>query len=158
MGNLGNPFEALLHGPFAADLGFEDFPVVDAVLAGLARIANHDAAFKFIEIDAQLDAMLAAGGQLDGGSAAKSWRVVILRTGWNVDDNGFGVAADVNPVLLALPRPREAVQRGADGHGHGAGTANAGAGRGFRIGHQRDRKSTRLNSSHPSISYAVFCL
>src|SRR6266487_1410969 len=24
--------------------------------------------------------------------------------------------------------------------------------------HQRDRKSTRLNSSHPSISYAVFCL
>src|SRR5689334_24078990 len=25
-------------------------------------------------------------------------------------------------------------------------------------GHQRDRKSTRLNSSHSSISYAVFCL
>src|SRR5690348_17601170 len=26
-------------------------------------------------------------------------------------------------------------------------------------GHEdRDRKSTRLNSSHPSISYAVFCL
>src|SRR5690348_17478926 len=24
--------------------------------------------------------------------------------------------------------------------------------------HHRDRKSTRLNSSHPSISYAVFCL
>src|SRR5438309_5442559 len=24
--------------------------------------------------------------------------------------------------------------------------------------HQRDRKSTRLNSSHSSISYAVFCL
>src|SRR5690348_17834968 len=24
--------------------------------------------------------------------------------------------------------------------------------------HGRDRKSTRLNSSHPSISYAVFCL
>src|SRR5438876_8554606 len=24
--------------------------------------------------------------------------------------------------------------------------------------HSRDRKSTRLNSSHPSISYAVFCL
>src|SRR5699024_12637124 len=26
------------------------------------------------------------------------------------------------------------------------------------IGHQRDRKSTRLNSSHVSTSYAVFCL
>src|SRR5690348_17427060 len=25
-------------------------------------------------------------------------------------------------------------------------------------GYERDRKSTRLNSSHPSISYAVFCL
>src|SRR5207245_7803731 len=29
--------------------------------------------------------------------------------------------------------------------------------RSLRIG-QRDRKSTRLNSSHGSISYAVFCL
>src|SRR6266581_6725103 len=27
-----------------------------------------------------------------------------------------------------------------------------------RPGRHRDRKSTRLNSSHPSISYAVFCL
>src|SRR5207249_10618612 len=27
-----------------------------------------------------------------------------------------------------------------------------------RRGHLRDRKSTRLNSSHVSISYAVFCL
>src|SRR5690348_18297247 len=27
-----------------------------------------------------------------------------------------------------------------------------------RSASRRDRKSTRLNSSHPSISYAVFCL
>src|SRR3712207_7042429 len=27
-----------------------------------------------------------------------------------------------------------------------------------RAAHQRDRKSTRLNSSHANISYAVFCL
>src|SRR5438445_8163098 len=27
-----------------------------------------------------------------------------------------------------------------------------------RAGEQRDRKSTRLNSSHANISYAVFCL
>src|SRR5690348_17550160 len=26
------------------------------------------------------------------------------------------------------------------------------------VGLEQDRKSTRLNSSHPSISYAVFCL
>src|SRR6266581_5017878 len=31
-------------------------------------------------------------------------------------------------------------------------------GPGQRPGCRRDRKSTRLNSSHPSISYAVFCL
>src|SRR5439155_26820967 len=29
---------------------------------------------------------------------------------------------------------------------------------GWRTGPQRDRKSTRLNSSHVAISYAVFCL
>src|SRR5690348_17978975 len=28
----------------------------------------------------------------------------------------------------------------------------------YRRAHSQDRKSTRLNSSHPSISYAVFCL
>src|SRR5690348_17587984 len=30
--------------------------------------------------------------------------------------------------------------------------------KGGNIWFYRDRKSTRLNSSHPSISYAVFCL
>src|SRR3712207_7839278 len=36
-------------------------------------------------------------------------------------------------------------------HGDGLGRQFASAG-------QRDRKSTRLNSSHANISYAVFCL
>src|SRR2546430_13215738 len=31
-------------------------------------------------------------------------------------------------------------------------------GRGVPVGDERDRKSTRLNSSHSQISYAVFCL
>src|SRR5438876_6026924 len=31
-------------------------------------------------------------------------------------------------------------------------------GRTIEFGNMEDRKSTRLNSSHPSISYAVFCL
>src|SRR5690348_17982343 len=43
----------------------------------------------------------------------------------------------------------------------GDGDAGSGGG-GCAAGHERacggDRKSTRLNSSHPSISYAVFCL
>src|SRR5439155_23604775 len=46
------------------------------------------------------------------------------------------------------------------------GGAHVGAGRTTRVatgrtlarGRQRDRKSTRLNSSHVAISYAVFCL
>src|SRR5258707_9985317 len=29
---------------------------------------------------------------------------------------------------------------------------------GDQVGHELDRKSTRLNSSHANISYAVFCL
>src|SRR5690348_11896381 len=36
--------------------------------------------------------------------------------------------------------------------------ADRGARRRARGDGRRDRKSTRLNSSHPSISYAVFCL
>src|SRR5438445_9946340 len=44
--------------------------------------------------------------------------------------------------------------RGTRGEGP-AGTPNGG--RGGRAA-QRDRKSTRLNSSHANISYAVFCL
>src|SRR5690348_18077482 len=58
------------------------------------------------------------------------------------------------------------------GPARGGGGPAARRGRGGRIlawgdggrvsdregGRARDRKSTRLNSSHPSISYAVFCL
>src|SRR5204862_7022114 len=44
---------------------------------------------------------------------------------------------------------------------HGPGSASGAASRTQpRVGraHDRDRKSTRLNSSHVEISYAVFCL
>src|SRR5207249_8208570 len=46
--------------------------------------------------------------------------------------------------------------------GHAAGAQLAlervAVGHGFLEAMERDRKSTRLNSSHVSISYAVFCL
>src|SRR3712207_7793731 len=45
------------------------------------------------------------------------------------------------PLLAGVPHPRARLPAG-----HGARTA------------VRDRKSTRLNSSHANISYAVFCL
>src|SRR5690606_40016340 len=55
--------------------------------------------------------------------------------------------------LLARGRPRETGDRQRPPRGRGAvhRFAAGGTGRG-------DRKSTRLNSSHVKISYAVFCL
>src|SRR5699024_11398432 len=41
---------------------------------------------------------------------------------------------------------------------HQLGQLQAAAEDGEPAGHHQDRKSTRLNSSHVSISYAVFCL
>src|SRR5699024_12286336 len=44
------------------------------------------------------------------------------------------------------------------GAGVGGAAVSAGVGAGVAVGSGEDRKSTRLNSSHVSISYAVFCL
>src|SRR3712207_8814093 len=74
---------------------------------------------------------------------------------------------DALPILLrARPRTvrRRRVRRGGEGAEH-RGEAGEGAlalrGNGALLLRQRgsgDRKSTRLNSSHANISYAVFCL
>src|SRR3712207_7899188 len=70
---------------------------------------------------------------------------------------------DIQPPDPLEPAQRPAALRAAlqrqerDGGRAGAGRLHAGpvpSERGFR----RDRKSTRLNSSHANISYAVFCL
>src|SRR3712207_8686857 len=56
---------------------------------------------------------------------------------------------------------REAAVDGVDEVGVGGGLAadaHVGSGGVGRVPHGRDRKSTRLNSSHANISYAVFCL
>src|SRR5689334_24115857 len=53
------------------------------------------------------------------------------------------------PPLAPVQRPAHVVQRGDLDHQ----VHDPGPGR-----ERRDRKSTRLNSSHSSISYAVFCL
>src|SRR3712207_8496584 len=83
-------------------------------------------------------------------------------------------------TLFRSPRPRLGhgtgrARRGADKHGTGgpgpavldqpgepaavAAVGGAVRAQGARVaGPARDRKSTRLNSSHANISYAVFCL
>src|SRR2546421_8664682 len=52
-------------------------------------------------------------------------------------------------VIELDPAVLELTVRGGAAHGVGVGA---------RAAHRRDRKSTRLNSSHDQISYAVFCL
>src|SRR6266849_11179608 len=54
---------------------------------------------------------------------------------------------------LAVPHPPEDVSGGL-----GAGPGHVRGGGRIRDGRTADRKSTRLNSSHEWISYAVFCL
>src|SRR3712207_8926351 len=56
------------------------------------------------------------------------------------------------PHVLRRPLGRGPLLRRGDGHG--AAPRRAGD---LRLA-ERDRKSTRLNSSHANISYAVFCL
>ena len=112
---------------------FVDFPIVDAMLARLAGITDDHATLEFVQIHTQFNAMLTAGRELDRSSAAEGGRIVILGSGRNIDDDGFGVAADVDPVDLAHACSGEAVQRGANGHGHGAGAADACTGGSLRI-------------------------
>src|SRR3712207_7112481 len=57
------------------------------------------------------------------------------------------------PVAARRPR-RRGLDRAAEAEAGGGGARRAGP-----VGlHHPDRKSTRLNSSHANISYAVFCL
>src|SRR3712207_9583358 len=64
---------------------------------------------------------------------------------------------DALPISARPVRPRQgAAERGADPGGR---RSRPHAGHGLHPGHRgEDRKSTRLNSSHANISYAVFCL
>src|SRR6266446_9048424 len=61
---------------------------------------------------------------------------------------------------MLVQQASEAVVAGLSGQSEiiGCGTAPPGARGGDELGKHIDRKSTRLNSSHLVISYAVFCL
>src|SRR2546430_3149006 len=58
---------------------------------------------------------------------------------------------EVGPIGLLVVAPNDPADRDAPGLGRGAREPQAAK-------RNRDRKSTRLNSSHSQISYAVFCL
>src|SRR2546430_10073084 len=60
------------------------------------------------------------------------------------------------PILVAEPRPRQLHASAALVPGERAGTVAVGVS--LEALQALDRKSTRLNSSHSQISYAVFCL
>src|SRR5690625_6354638 len=68
---------------------------------------------------------------------------------------------DALPILPGNQRAADTEQYGGDqGTGHDLRPAKNHVGQNAEKGgkQQRDRKSTRLNSSHVAISYAVFCL
>src|SRR5713226_10276938 len=93
--------------------------------------------------------------------ALRAWKVRSLRansavmpraTTMTMIDAHFMVEV---PLIMRGDPPTflGAAHRG-EGRGGGTGSRRLQAGLLLRL----DRKSTRLNSSHPSISYAVFCL
>src|SRR2546426_8529455 len=74
----------------------------------------------------------------------------------------FDVSKQILPIVTAQRQPGRHVTA-AQSTLHGADyvrverQGSSGRGAAFELG-ERDRKSTRLNSSHLVISYAVFCL
>src|SRR5690625_5677970 len=84
-----------------------------------------------------------------------------------MDDDDFskpqiGVASswnEITPCNLSLDRLAKAVKNGVHaGGGYPLEFGTISVSDGISMGHEGDRKSTRLNSSHVAISYAVFCL
>src|SRR3712207_8130299 len=61
-------------------------------------------------------------------------------------------------LVLLRAGPGAAADAGGAAGGRGLGRARRGARPRDASGQHQDRKSTRLNSSHANISYAVFCL
>src|SRR5258707_8361993 len=73
--------------------------------------------------------------------------------------SGVEVAPEVTPeVEVEEAAPEEAAPETGGAGGGAEGAAPEGGGTGSGSGGGRDWKSTRLNSSHANISYAVFCL
>src|SRR3712207_7682496 len=78
-----------------------------------------------------------------GGAGRRGWQVLLLPEAGAVGlDAGAELVELAQHEGVAAQQPGD--EEGEDGHRHRQ--------------HRQDRKSTRLNSSHANISYAVFCL
>src|SRR5690625_6457348 len=94
----------------------------------------------------------------------RSAQVLCVHEGHVAGEGEVEAAVDAGPRELGVPG--EAVQDGVLGGAVGVedledvavGLAVVDLQRQLQLLGQRDRKSTRLNSSHVAISYAVFCL
>src|SRR5690348_16081361 len=73
-------------------------------------------------------------------------------------NKGYEYARTQNPTRSAVERNIAALEGGRFGFAFASGMAAIDATLRLVKAGEQDRKSTRLNSSHPSISYAVFCL
>src|SRR3712207_3281958 len=89
---------------------------------------------------------------------------------WLHEQYGLPPVQELSPETLQVPPSLRNVEQQGGGGGvaqtgeTGTGNQTAGTGNqtaetaGAATGEEGDRKSTRLNSSHANISYAVFCL
>src|SRR3712207_5766950 len=114
-----------------ADAGLDEDAVAGRGRGDLAVAQVPDGALAQRQHAAEADAHPAAAGHEDAGVLG------------GVEDRGGPVGLDAG----ALP-----------GEGHRAALAGDEDRGPEALGEQPDRKSTRLNSSHANISYAVFCL
>src|SRR5688572_32543607 len=98
--------------------------------------------------------MLAKGGLLSrdrSGSAQKQASVQVQRP----VRSARMMCSQVSGVPGLTPLPEKVLTRIVSG---GTEDGSVSVGRGGGVSYRPDRKSTRLNSSHSQISYAVFCL
>ena len=80
-----------MHLAIAIDVRLHDFPIVDAGVARLAGISQHDAFVEIGQVDVQRFARDTRCIQLDGAHAAIHRRIVILRARGHANDLGFNV-------------------------------------------------------------------
>src|SRR3712207_1391717 len=116
----------------------------DAAYGPMTMAAQTDVVRRHVDDAVAAGGRVAAGGTVEGDVVAPTVLLDVPETSAAVREETFGPTLTITRVRDA----EEALER-TNATGHGL----AGA-----VFSRSDRKSTRLNSSHANISYAVFCL